>query len=64
MGRPCALLARCKVQFQREIGIKMVFSRPDILTIQLAVSTIRGGKMTVRLKCRKLRLNWFFVLVN
>ena len=42
------------------MGILRLF----ILTIQLAVSTIRCSKMTVRLKCRKLRLNWFFVLVN
>jgi hypothetical protein len=35
---------------------KTAFSRPLFSTIQLAVSTIRGGKMTVRLKCRKLRL--------
>jgi hypothetical protein len=27
----------------------------NILTIQAAVSTIRGGKMTVRLKWRKFR---------
>jgi hypothetical protein len=43
-----------------KIGIPRLF----ILTTQLAVSTIRGGKMTIRLKWRNLRLIWFFVLVN
>ena len=42
---------------------KNAFSHTLFSTIQLAFSTIRGGKMTVRLKCRKLRLNWFFLFV-